>query len=324
MTTVLLLTIVAGLLLVYFLANATHKPGNQPGHHTGDQHAGATPSVQVTTPGQGQSTPGQVEPGTTSPTPTIAWDAEGPEVHFLDVGEGSAILILYGEDSILIDGGGRTASSYVVSYLGRQGVERLSLIVATHYDSDHINGLIGALRVYGAPEVLGPNYAEETKTYNSFVAAVEDTGVLWTHPDAGWERNFGSLRIKVLSIGKPSYDDNDQSLMLMVEYGGNRMLIGGDATMRREEQLLDSGQVVDCDIYYVSHHGSNSSSGEAFLQAMSPEIAILSVGDNTYGHPHSSCVERLEDVGATIYRTDEQGAIVLTMHGEGYTILTER
>ncbi len=326
-TTVLLLLIVAGLLFVYLLANATNKPDSTMTPPGQEQTTPGQATPGPTTPEQATpvpTSPGQATPGQATPTDSVEWDEQGPEVHFLDVGEGSSILILYEGESILIDGGGRTASSYVVSYLERRGVERLSLIVATHYDSDHINGLIGALRVYGAPEVLGPDYAEETKTYNSFVSAVEDTGALWTHPEAGWEKSFGNLHIRVLSIGKPSYDDNDQSLMLMIEYGGVRMLVGGDATLQREEQLLESGQSVDCDIYYVSHHGSNSSSGKQFLQAMSPDIAVVSVGENGYGHPHPACIERLGDVGATIYRTDEQGAIVMTMHGGGYTITTER
>lgn len=319
--TVLLLLIVTGLFLTY------HTATLQEGQHQGN--GGQTPTnvehgTPSATPGQGNEVPSVTPQGSPEVTAEVA-EEETLEVHFLDVGEGASVLLLWEDYSMLIDGGGRTKSSYVVSYLERQGVEKLSLLVATHYDSDHINGLIGALKVYGADEVWGPDYEESTKAYQSFVTAVGERNLETVHPESGHMWNAGELRVTVLAIGEEEDSDNDQSLMLLVEYKGTKVLFAGDATVDREERLLATGTSVDCDIYYVSHHGSNSSSSEAFLTEMSPEIAIISVGKNDYGHPHPACMERLSACGVALYRTDEHGAIVATLGAQGILeIHTER
>lgn len=319
--TVLLLLIVTGLFLTYYTATSweAYRPGDGEQAPTNVVH-----NTPVVTPNQGNEKPSLTPHASVQVTDGVTGE-ETLEVHFLDVGEGASVLLLWEDYSMLIDGGGRTKSSYVVSYLERQGVEKLSLLVATHYDSDHINGLIGALKVYGADEVWGPDYEEETKTYQSFVKAVAERNLKTVHPESGHMWNAGDLGVTVLAIGEEGDSDNDQSLMLLVEYKGTKVLFAGDATMDREGRLPDTGTSVDCDIYYVSHHGSNSSSSEAFLEAMSPEIAIISVGENDYGHPHPACLERLNACGATLYRTDEQGAIVITLGTRGITgICTER
>ncbi len=321
MMTVLLLLIVTGLFLTYFTAMSPE------GQYSGDGGVKPTNVVgdePIITPEQEQEMPSVTLQGSPQVTEGVS-GKDTLEVHFLDVGEGASVLLLWEGYSMLIDGGGRTKSSYVVSYLERRGVEKLSLLVATHYDSDHINGLIGALKVYGADEVWGPDYEENTKTYRSFVNATEERGIEIVHPEGGHSWKVGNLHVTVMATGEQGDSDNDQSLILLVEYKGVKVLFAGDATTEREERVLATGSSVDCDIYYVSHHGSNSSSGSEFLAAMSPKIAVISVGENDYGHPHPACLERLGACGAVVYRTDVHGAIVATIGDKGrIAIRTER
>ncbi len=306
--TVLFLLIVAGLFCVYAFASYTKR--REKHEETGRVTPAATHAVN--SPTEAEKPTAQI-----NPTTEVEYQKVGLEVHFLNVGEGSATLLLCGENAVLIDGGNASASSYVVSYLGKCGVERLSLIVATHYDSDHLNGIVGALAVYGSEEVWGPDYVADTRAYRSFVTHTEEMGLSVLHPTMGKRWSRDGLELRVISVGEPGDEENDQSIALMVEYEGTKILIAGDATEVRERRMVSAGADVDCDIYYVSHHGSMYSSSEVFLDAMTPEAAIISVGKNSYGHPHAVCIERLNERGISLYRTDMQGEIVLTVTAEG-------
>ncbi len=314
--TVLLLSIVAGLFLVYLLAVWNEKAGDTPNEPISQ---GATEVVGMTPTGGGL--PSQAEGNTPVPTQTIQPQGE-LELHFLNVGEGAAVLFLWNGEAMLIDGGGRSTSSYVVSYLERRGVERLSLMVATHYDSDHISGMIGAMKVYGADAVWGPDYVADTKIYRSFASAVSESGQEIVHPVAGTKWTCAGLTLEILSVGDGEAVENDRSLMLRVRYAGKSILITGDATAVRERALIAEGGDLNCDIYYVGHHGSNSSSCEEFLMAMKPTVAVISVGENEYGHPHEQLLERLEACGASVYRTDT-GKEIVAVFAEGKDVVIQ-
>ncbi len=243
-------------------------------------------------------------------------------VRFLDVGQGAAVLITTEGKSMLIDGGGPKRSSFVVSYLKSLGITKLDSIIATHYDNDHISGLVGVLNVFGAEEVWGPDYETDTRTYRSFCRKLEEQGLTRKTPLPGDTMQLGEAVILFLAPepGEQS-NENDYSIAMKITYRDFSLVISGDATASSERKMLKLGVDLSCDIYYVAHHGSASSSSEAFLKAMKPGVAIISVGeDNTYGHPTEECLKRLHQIGASIYRTDEQGTICVTYGEENIQI----
>jgi len=240
--------------------------------------------------------------------------------YFLNVGEGAAVLFASGDTYILVDGGGRDTGRELVSYLKAIGVERLALVIATHYDADHIGGLIDVLEQLPVDEVWGPDYMADTATATRFLLALEgnesvkNSGTVWgklTVPTKGDSYKFGDVDVEVLGpIDTEGLEENDSSLVVKVHLQGVKVLISGDATSKVEEQLVAAGSNLSCDIYYVAHHGSYSSSSEDFLKAMDASYGVISVGENEYGHPHDSCLQRLENAGMKVLRTDREGTII--------------
>ncbi len=260
-----------------------------------------------------------------------ASQAEGElTVTFLDVGQGNAVLVQSGGEAMLIDGGDREYASFVVSYLKNAGVTELSYVVASHYDADHLNGIVGALHAFPCEEVLAADYVTDTRVYESFCEVIAEQGIEPVYPGAGEVYEIGDYPKagEVYEIGDASFtvvcpdsydhaDANDNSVGIRLVHGANSFLICGDAGEASEEAMLKSGVVLDSDVYLASHHGSDGSSSAEFLEAVSPEAVVISVGeDNQYGHPSARVLDDAAAVGAEIYRTDLQGTIMVTSDGE--------
>ncbi len=238
-------------------------------------------------------------------------------VHFMDVGQGSATLIEQDGAFMLFDGGDGKASSKVVSYLKKNGVRELEYIIASHYDSDHLSGVIGALRVFPTAEVIAPSDASDTKLYRSFEAALEAQDLSVTSPHVGDKYTLGSAEFTILAPKKDYEGDNNDSVAIRLDYGETSFFFGGDAEEESEADMLRSRLPLDVDVYAVSHHGSRSSSSPAFVRALSPTVSVISCGKgNTYGHPHEETLKTLAAVGARIYRTDKEGDIVAKSDGK--------
>lgn len=248
-----------------------------------------------------------------------ASQAEGElTVTFLDVGQGNAVLVQSGGEAMLIDGGDREYASFVVSYLKNAGVTELSYVVASHYDADHLNGIVGALHAFPCEEVLAADYVTDTRVYESFCEVIAEQGIEPVYPGAGEVYEIGDASFTVVCPDSYDYADaNDNSVGIRLVHGANSFLICGDAGEASEEAMLQSGVVLDSDVYLASHHGSDTSSSAAFLKAVSPEAVVISVGeDNQYGHPSARVLDDAAAVGAEIYRTDLQGTITVTSDGE--------
>ncbi len=251
--------------------------------------------------------------------------ADSPELHLhlLDVGQGLSVLVQCDGQYLLYDGGGRDASSFVVSYLKEQGVENLSYMIASHYDDDHLNGLVGALHVFDIEMILSPDYKADTKVYRSFLSAADQSGASLLHPVQGDSFDFGAAKIDI--TGPASYDypaENNNCLCIRISYGDVSVLICGDAEAQAEEDMVNSGIPLESDIYVVNHHGSASSNSFYFLDHVDPGYVLLSCGkDNPYGHPDLEAMERLQSLGCTLYRTDRQGTIVL--HSDGSSVWSD-
>lgn len=238
-------------------------------------------------------------------------------VTFLDVGQGNAVLVEQGGAYMLIDGGNRDYSSFVVSYLKEQGVEELAYVIASHYDADHLNGVVGAMHAFSCGQVLAPDYVTDTRVYESFERVIKEQDIALAYPAVGDTYTLGDASFTV--VCPKAYDpkeDNDNSVGIRLVYGDTSFLICGDAGKAEEQAMLDSGVTLESDVYLASHHGSEGSSSEAFMRAVSPSAVVISAGaGNSYGHPTRTVLDRVKACGAALYRTDLQGTITVTSDG---------
>ena len=263
------------------------------------QENGGSPTEEMAEPGEGQTPDGTLS------------------VTFLDVGQGNAVLVEQSGAYMLIDGGNRDYSSFVVSYLKEQGVEELAYVIASHYDADHLNGVVGALHAFSCGQVLAPDYVTDTRVYESFERVIKEQDIALAYPAVGDTYTLGDASFTV--VCPKAYDpkeDNDNSVGIRLVYGDTSFLICGDAGKAEEQAMLDSGVTLESDVYLASHHGSEGSSSEAFMRAVSPSAVVISAGaGNSYGHPTRTVLDRVKACGAALYRTDLQGTITVTSDG---------
>ena len=274
----------------------------------------ATPQATPSPPGE---TPTPLpSPPLPSPTPTTF------TAHFIDVGQGDAILIEANGTVILVDGG--DASANVEDYLQAQGIQDIDLMVATHPHADHIGGLIDVLGLFDVHEVWTSGATHDSQTYQNFAAYVTDEGATKRDVSRGYSAQMGALEIDVLHPRPPLTGNlNQDSLVLHVSCGQLDVLLTGDATTGSEARMLAAGVLGDVEVLKVGHHGSDTSTSADFLSAITPEDAVISVGaGSTYGHPHQEALDRLAAHGVTVYRTDENGTVTLTSDCNTYSIAT--
>lgn len=251
-------------------------------------------------------------------------------VTFLDVGQGNATLVESDGEYMLIDGGDRDYSSFVVSYLKELGISELEYVISSHYDADHLNGIVGVLHAFSCENVLAADYVTDTRVYESFREVVAEKEIELIYPTVGEYYELGEVSFAIVSPDSYEYADvNDNSIGIRLVHGENSFLICGDAGIASEMAMLDAGIILDSDVYLASHHGSDGSSSWKFIQEVSPEAVVFSVGkDNSYGHPADRVLEDVKAVGAEIYRTDLQGTITVTSDGQNLAwntdALTER
>jgi competence protein ComEC len=243
-------------------------------------------------------------------------------VHFIDVGQGDATLIQTGEGSVLIDGGDRQAGAAVVQYLKDANVGRLAYVIATHPHSDHIGGLINVFGAFEAGAVIMPKVAHSTVTFERFLEAIEKNNIPLQEPAAGQTFTLGGAVFAIVAPNEKDYRNlNNYSVSLRMHYGGTSFLFTADAEKESEHEMLENKRGLSAQVLHVGHHGSATSTTQAFLDAVSPEIAVISVGKgNSFGHPHGEVIKRLENAGAAIYRTDLHGTIIMSTDGRSLTI----
>ena len=212
---------------------------------------------------------------------------------------------------MLIDGGDRSHSSFVVSYLQQAGITALDYVLISHYDADHVSGVIGALYQFDVGNVLSPDYSADTKIYQSYVNCLKKQNITPVHPQVGDTYILGNASFTVVCPDRYDYEEeNNRSLGIRLTDSSHSFLILGDAQSKSESAMLNENLDLSADVYMVSHHGSASSSTEKFLRAVHPAFAVISVGaDNDYGHPAHKTLSRLEAQDIQILRTDLSGTI---------------
>jgi competence protein ComEC len=246
------------------------------------------------------------------------------KVHFIDVGQADAILVQQGSNTMLIDGGNNADGPSVKNYIANLGINQIDVIVGTHAHEDHIGGLSYVINAFQVGKIYFPKQTSTTKTFENFVMAAKNKGLTFTAPVVGETFKVGNATCTILAPNGTSYSDsNDYSIVLKVQYGSNSFLLTGDAEAVSEKEMLNKELNLKADVLKVSHHGSRSSTTDAFLNAVNPKYAIISVGkDNNYGHPTTEVLTRLNNRGIATYRTDLQGTIIATSNGSSISFNT--
>ncbi|OCX63200.1 competence protein [Lysinibacillus sp. AR18-8] len=243
------------------------------------------------------------------------------QVHFIDVGQGDSILIESPSGkTMLIDGGVKGAGQQIVSYLKELGINKLDIVVATHPDADHIGGLIPVLDNMTIEQFYDSGKVHTSQTFEEMLTRIDEKNIPYHVPKIGDDIEFDKdVNVKVLNANDQATDNNDASIVLKMTYGNVSFLLTGDAGVALEKDMLQYD--VKATVLKAGHHGSNTSSSEEFIQAVKPEVAILSYGeDNKYGHPHAEVVDRLQAIGSKIYATADLGTITVSTDGVNYTV----
>jgi competence protein ComEC len=250
-------------------------------------------------------------------------EAAGGEItaFFIDVGQGDSILIKTPNGkNILIDGGNRYAGDEVISFLKQKGIHSIDLMVATHPDADHIGGLVDVLKQFPVKKVLDSGKVHTTETYTEYLSLIDQKGIPLAIPSAGEYLNIDEdLIVRVLNSANESSSLNESSIVLKIVHEDVSFLLTGDATVENEEDMLHSFDV-SADILKAGHHGSDTSSSINFLKAVQPAFTILSYGENSYGHPYQSVIQRLQSIGSELFSTYNDGNIKVQSTENGYSI----
>ncbi len=262
----------------------------------------------------------------TKPTPPVTSTNKGEmKVHFIDVGQGDSTLIQsHDGKNILVDGGPRSAGNTVVAYLKALGIKKLDYVVATHPDADHVGGLIAVLNSISVGQFVNSGKSHTTETYAQLLKLVETKSIKYSEPKigeiliGGWTSDF---YLQSLYSDAKASDTNDASIVLKTGYKNVEFLLMADASAELEGLLVDSYDSLKVQILKAGHHGSNTSSSSKFINAVHPEVTILSYGkDNSYGHPHTNVLENLKAVNSKLYSTAQDGTIVITTNGDTYSV----
>lgn len=243
------------------------------------------------------------------------------QVHFIDVGQGDSILIESPSGkTMLIDGGVKGAGQQIVSYLKELGINKLDIVVATHPDADHIGGLIPVLDNMTIEQFYDSGKVHTSQTFEEMLTRIDEKNIPYHVPKIGDDIEFDKdVNVKILNANDQATDNNDASIVLKMTYGNVSFLLTGDAGVALEKEMLQYD--VKATVLKAGHHGSNTSSSEEFIQAVKPEVTILSYGeDNKYGHPHAEIVDRLQAIGSKIYATADLGTITVSTDGVNYTV----
>lgn len=241
-------------------------------------------------------------------------------VHYIDVGQGDCAFIeLSNNKTMLIDAGEKDDCEKIENYIENLGYSFIDYMILTHPHADHIGSAEHIIRKFDIGKIYMPDKESNSAAFENMLDAISDKGYMINEAKAGVNiLSDGELDIDIISpAGKMYESTNDYSSVVKLEYKDTSFIFMGDAEAFAEREILYRGESVDCDVIKIGHHGSSTSSSEEFIKAVSPEIAVISLGkDNSYGHPHREVKNLLKKLGIDTYRTDELGDIIISSDGE--------
>ena len=241
-------------------------------------------------------------------------------ISYMDVGQGDAAYIKVNGNDILIDAGPRSNSKELLEQLKAKNIDDFELVIATHPHEDHIGGMVDVFKEYEVKDFYSPKITHTTKTYENLVKAVKDEGLKTKELKGGMVIDLGEgAKFEVFTPQKSEYEElNDYSPIMKLSFGDTSYLFTGDAEkLAEEEALAKYKNSLDSDVIKFGHHGSSSSSSNAFIEAVSPKYGIISCAkDNKYGHPHRETLDIIKKYNIKTFRTDTDGEIILTSDGK--------
>lgn len=245
-------------------------------------------------------------------------------VHFMDVGQGDAILF-QGEDVTILVDAGRHERNDVVPYLESVGIRNIDALIGTHPHADHIGQFPQVLQAFPVTEVWMSGATHTTKNFENTIEAILASEASYEEPRAGDRYKVGSLTIEIMNPQRISQHLNNSSISFRATFGHISFVLTGDAEEEMERDMISRGHDLRAHILHLGHHGSNSSNTVPFLNTVQPEVAIYSAGSqNSYGHPHEEVIKRVKKMGIALYGTDVHGTIIVTTDGNNYTVTTEK
>lgn len=241
------------------------------------------------------------------------------QIYFLDVGKADAMIITTGDHHVLIDAGTYADETTVEIWLKKLGIEELDAVFASHPDYDHIGGMGQVLRAFPVDLLIVPeipeHLTESDPDYQSMLDAMGE-GTQLKIAAIGEQIQFGEIFFEILGPLGMHTDLNNYSLVQKLTFGQRSVLFCGDTEKRGETALLTAEADLVADVLKVGHHGSETSSGAAFLEAVQGQYAVISAGPDRNNLPKPSVLRRLEEVGMEIHRTDLEGTVMMSTDGE--------
>ncbi|MDD5953077.1 MAG: ComEC/Rec2 family competence protein [Oscillospiraceae bacterium] len=248
-------------------------------------------------------------------------------LHVLDVGKADALLVCCGDSRMLVDCGRSPDGDAVALYLQKRGISHLDYAICTHPDSDHVGGYGTLLQKVSVNSFFAPpldeNLTKDNEVYKSLLEVLDEKQVLRKTMRSGDTFSLGQAFVQVLWPQEAMDSTNDSSLVLRITYGDTRFLLMGDAGEKVEAQLLSSGEDLRADVLKVGHHGSKTASTDAFLEAVSPQYGVISVGEDRNQLPKDETLRRLEKHQIITCRTDLDGDVLFLSDGKTITAKTQ-
>jgi competence protein ComEC len=253
-------------------------------------------------------------------------------LHFLDVGQGDGALIRTpGGRWVVVDGGPKNdrfdaGQRRIIPFLRRQRAESLEMVVVSHAHADHLGGIPAVLNHFPVRMALEPGLPVTDPLYQEFLATLVRQEIPWRAGRSGDRVDIDGVKLTILHPDTSwqgwGEDLNEDSIVLLVEFGDFQAILGGDAG--RPVEALLGGRIGQIDLLKVGHHGSAGSTGAEWVQELQPKAALVSVGRNTYGHPDPGALARLEGHGVSIWRTDRDGSVTVVTDGRSMEVRGKR
>ena len=247
-------------------------------------------------------------------------------VYFIDVGQGDCILVNVNGYNLLIDSGPSSARKSLLGYLDKLSISKFDYVIATHPHEDHIGNMDAIIRKYHIGKFLAPKVTASTLTFENMVTALNDKNLKISVISTGSNSINLGKETSIMFYTLPNLNTDDELNLYLpiikLTYKNISFLFTGDAELKNEEFLIKNEINLRSHILKIGHHGSSSSTCEAFLNSVNPKVAIISVGSNNkYGHPAASTLNLLKNYHIKVYRTDLLGNIILKSDGSSFSVL---